>query len=144
MQESKGFKGDIGSGTQANKIRKQDARTAKEKRQKKLDSLQSNPKSNATVRKTKTSQITAFGQCTWRSLPARRQFVRSCSQSFSMFSPSRIRIPQRASFGNYSWHHCGRNRPKIIEIATIVAIFGPFEVWARCNTQVYSERWYTF
>ena len=45
MLESKGFKGEIGKGTQANKIRKQDARSAKQKRQKKLDSLLSNPMS---------------------------------------------------------------------------------------------------
>ena len=45
MQEGKGFKGDIGKNKQANRIRKQDAKSAKEKRQKKLDSLMSNPRS---------------------------------------------------------------------------------------------------
>ena len=45
MLESKGFRGEIGRRTQANKIRKQDARTAKQRRQKKLDALQPNPQS---------------------------------------------------------------------------------------------------
>ena len=45
LQEAKGFKGDIGKSKLQNKLRKQDAKTAKEKRRKKLDSLQSNPSS---------------------------------------------------------------------------------------------------
>lgn len=45
MNEAKGFKGDIGRSKFQNKLRKQDSRTAKEKRRKKLDSLQSNPSS---------------------------------------------------------------------------------------------------
>ena len=45
LQEAKGFKGDIGKNKVQNRIRKQDARTAKEKRRKKLDSLMSNPNS---------------------------------------------------------------------------------------------------
>lgn len=44
MQESKGFKGDIGKSKQANKLRKQDARTAKERRERKLQDLVSSPR----------------------------------------------------------------------------------------------------
>ena len=45
LQEAKGFMGDIGKSKLQNKLRKQDAKTVKEKRCKKLDSLQSNPSS---------------------------------------------------------------------------------------------------
>ena len=45
QEDGKGFKGEIGKSKIRNKIKKQDARTAKEKRRKKLDSLQSNPSS---------------------------------------------------------------------------------------------------
>lgn len=45
QEDGKGFKGEIGKSKIRNKIKKQDARTAKEKRRKKLDSLESNPSS---------------------------------------------------------------------------------------------------
>ena len=45
QEDGKGFKGEIGKSKLRNKIKKQDARTAKEKRRKKLDSLESNPSS---------------------------------------------------------------------------------------------------
>ena len=45
MQEAKGFKDDIGKDKYKNKLRKQERKTAKEKRADKLNSLLSNPKS---------------------------------------------------------------------------------------------------
>ena len=45
LEEAKGFKGEIGKSKVRNRIKKQDARTAKERRRKKLDSLLSNPDS---------------------------------------------------------------------------------------------------
>ena len=43
MQKARGFKGDIGKGKQANQLRKKDARTAKEKRERKLQDLVGSP-----------------------------------------------------------------------------------------------------
>ena len=45
MNEAKGFKADIGKQKELNKARKKDAKTQKERRQDKINSLNSNPKS---------------------------------------------------------------------------------------------------
>ena len=45
LEEAKGFKGEIGKSKFQNRVKKQDTRTAKERRSKKLDSLLSNPDS---------------------------------------------------------------------------------------------------